>query len=75
MSKRVEGRGANPGSGERSKIVHKELGNHKHVCHANAKLALIPDYQEVTNESIAQSDGAGSGSEVRSAKYRIEELR
>ena len=42
---------------------------------ANAKLALFPDYQEVKNEFIAQSDGAGSGSEVRSAKYRIEELR
>jgi hypothetical protein len=42
---------------------------------ADAKLALLPDYQEVKNEFIAQSDGAGSGSEVRSAKYRIEELR
>jgi hypothetical protein len=52
-----------------------ELGDHKRACRANAKLALIPDYQEVKNEFIAQSDGAGSGSEVRSAKYRIEELR
>jgi hypothetical protein len=41
---------------------------------ANAKLAWIPDYLEMKNEFIAQSDGAGLGSEVRSAKYRIEEL-
>ena len=31
--------------------------------------------EKMKNEFIAQSDGAGSGSEVRSAKYRIEELR
>ena len=55
-------------------VPRMELGDHKRAC-ANAKLALLPDYQELKNEFIAQSDGAGSGSEVRSAKYRIEELR
>jgi hypothetical protein len=52
-----------------------ELGDHKRACRANAKLAWIPDYLEMKNEFITQSDGAGLGSEGRSANYQIEELR
>jgi hypothetical protein len=50
-------------------------GDHKRACRANAKLAWIPDYLEMKNEFIAQSDGAGLGSEGRTANYQIEELR
>jgi hypothetical protein len=52
-----------------------ELGDHKRACRANAKLAWIPDYLEMKNEFIAQSDGAGLGSEGRTANYQIEGRR
>jgi hypothetical protein len=58
-----------------SRFIDRELGDHKRDCHTNAKLAWMPDYLEMKNEFIAQSDGADPGSEVRTASYRIEGLR